>query len=939
MGTLPGLGIGGVGAGGGGGSSNFGIVRTRTELINGSFAIATANTWAAAGTTTIASTPAGMLEVTWDYGDNQGLAVFLISTETFFALGASTAGSAVDRDNAIVIIRRSGNTRALFFGRTATNGVLVAAEDAVSDPAPLTIHRISYDSDDLVERVDVASGSTAVALSNEWGNWEGRTVLLSTQGTGSAHVYRLTLDEPSGITHGDYFDIHNDHVDLTVLAATGITYTANDADLTDGNIVRFVFTDRIPSGQTTAVPTWTAYQITGGGGSSDVSDLNDLDDVDTGTDTARGGKGLRFNTAGTSLEAEDWPSGGGASTLNDLTDVATGSDTARGGKGVQFNAGGTSLEAADLVANLNDLGDVATGNNAGRASRGLVFNGDGTSLGVMTIPTYLNELTDVATGLDSARGGKGVRFNAAGSSLEAEDWPSSATRTRTEIFNGNITIAAGQVNNWIPVGSVTIASSPAGLLEIIWDMGTGDRAFIPLIISTEAFLALPASTAWTAYDRDNAFQIIGPTASNRAFIGRTATNGMLIAAEDHGADPRPLTVHRIAGDATTTTALNDLTDVATGGDAARGGKGLVFNSGGTSLGATDLVGDLNDLSDVATGANSARASMGVRFNSDGTSLEAHSWPASGQGSGTGNNEFQAQGEVVEYEDWTISGSAEILHKSGTNQRGIPVLNDATHVEVEIDVTDATTTSGNIAVEYSLDRGTTWHNVLDDAGDDVALTPGSTTVWSDRFGRTFFSDSDAAWNIAEDETLYLRVSGTGLGGSIDWEYLQEDDSKTTRSYVATIFDTDTTLPSRTPIANGSNYTVTQIDVEPIPWEKVIELVLVFAAASGDPSLPLRLSKAAMDYAGTYTDATIPTTFSSDPLKVSMMTVNIGGYSFAGPFVTPGVQWIYDSRAGSGGQARHRLLVGVSLDGAYLNKVLICAINREWTLKEISAVRER
>ena len=671
--------------------------------------------------------------------------------------------------------------------------------------------------------------------------------------------------------------------------------------------------------------------------------------------------------------------GGGTSDvedLNDLDDVSTGSNSARGDKGVKFNTAGTSLTAVDLVEDLNDLSDVATGTNTARSNDVLRFNSDGTSLGVADYVGKLEDLNDVNTldgGVAGVRANKGVRFNADGTELEAADFPA---RTRTELINGNVTIA--NANTWVLASSTAIASTPAGLLEVQWDHGNNMGRLVGFF-STEAWFALPVSAVGGTFDRDNAFEIVARGTNVRnLYIGRTSSNTMLVAAQDAGDDPSPLVVHRIASSAYTNdlnalsdvdtgsdsarasmgvrfnsdgtsleaaawpsgggaSDLNDLSDVATGTNTARGGRGLIFNAAGTSLGTTRLVDELNELADVATGADSTRAGMGVRFNADGSSLEAESWPTSGQGSGSGNNEFQALGEVVEYEDWALSGNAIVLHAS-TSNRGIPFTNDATHIELELDFTDATTTSGTIAVEYSQDRGTNWHNFLDEDGDDVAITAGSTTAWTQRVTREFASEADSTWSIQETHTLWFRLSGTGLGGTIDWQYQQEDDSKTTRSYAETLFETDTTLPARTYSSNGSGNTVTQVAITPVPYDKILDIIIVFKQGNGQPEHLMRLSRAELDRIGSYDAGSEPTTFNTDPLKAALVSAPVA-YTDEGPYLFPPVSWIHSSRGGPHNTTKHRQVVGFARDGAYLTKALFCVFQQPRTLKEIAVVRER
>ena len=495
-------------------------------------------------------------------------------------------------------------------------------------------------------------------LSDVWDDWGKATVILSSEGTGAANAFDLVLDEPSGIEHGDYFDLVLDHVTLSVTAASGITYTDNDVDDDEGAVIRFVWTDR----GSTPVPVWTAYQL-------------------------------------------------------------------------------AHPDNTHLITRFRDLSDVDVGETVGqRANKGLMYDGDGED-----VQTY------------------------------------------------------------------------------------------------------------------------------------------------------------------------------------------------------DVVRDLNDIRDVSTGANATRAQMGLRFNSDGTSLVTESWPASGQGGLSG---YQEIGDAERVENRTLSGQTFTLHESTTLTRGIPFHNDATHLDFVIEFNANTYVTGeNMLVEYSLDRGTTWHRFLDEDGDDVDIAGHTATEWEQRITREFCSEKDPNWNtVNEDYLFYVRlVAGTAshdLEGTVNFEWTPEDDSATSRYYSQEVYDTGVLIPSVQATSAGTGYTVTQVGVTPVAWEKIVEIQIFFSKNSDVERMvariPLQLIEdASADF------STVPTTHTDlAPMKAVVVGKNLTGHTDDGPVARPYANWLWNTRYEQGGSTlKERLIIATHKEGAYLTKLLITAVSTGFTIRNVRILREK
>ena len=352
--------------------------------------------------------------------------------------------------------------------------------------------------------------------------------------------------------------------------------------------------------------------------------------------------------------------------------------------------------------------------------------------------------------------------------------------------------------------------------------------------------------------------------------------------------------------------------------------------------------ELNDLSDVATGSASSRGNMAVRWNADGTSLTSTAWPSgSGGAEGGAALEYERIGDTDRVENITLSGISTVLHEDTTDQHGVYFNNDATHLDFEIEFNSSTgPATGNMGIEYSLDRGTTWYPFLDEDGDDEVQAVRTAATFSKRITREFCSERDSSWSVTATHVLWVRLtapSGSNLAGTVNLEWTAEDDSNTARLKYDEVYSTDTTLNGISYNQNSTGYTITQIGITPVPWEKIIEVQLLISYSTNAQSYTMVIPRRYIDE-GAYFTGTVPANWNSVIYKSITQGRNLEGGSSEPLTISPSGGWLWRSRQDAGSETKQRVLFGTQKEGAYLKKILLTALSATVTLRKIFILRE-
>ena len=316
---------------------------------------------------------------------------------------------------------------------------------------------------------------------------------------------------------------------------------------------------------------------------------------------------------------------------------------------------------------------------------------------------------------------------------------------------------------------------------------------------------------------------------------------------------------------------------------------------------------------------------------------------SGQSGGGTNIEYSPVGSRLSFRR-AATGTTWTAYTSST-PRGIPVSNNGTHLDIDIFVPADAFTVGNVVEwQYSLDRGSTWHPFRDDSGDPDRYTASSTSsfTFSRRLPREAMSEADASWGWNETHTAFVRAvrhSGTAdFTGTLTVYYQSVDDSKTTRTFLDTLYDTDTSVSASTVASNGSGLNTTHFGIKETEEEKLLEIILHVSLASRADYAGLRITRDMIDATGTF--STRPSNFNSTRSFIAFTwDPESNGDRFIFPVLKPHPVQIWRTRNDTDGDALNKLLVGLTKDGIYLNTISLCALGSSMTIRKIYAFRER